>query len=118
MFDAEEPEDQFGALDHVQVNQEIMRNCGVHTLVLSTLGLPFHNAKAQDNRKQTMRECYQWLVQFCRNNPRNQKAIYGPDNCKMFVKHIQYDIGADKAIVEMFNNNYELCSQVLHQTFA
>ena len=95
-------------IDHLALSQDMMRSLNVHLLVLNVLRLPY-----AAERKTTFRRCYTFLVAFCTRHPRNQQALLSEDpSCSLFVKHLPLHVGSDRAVHELFRDNYETAVQV------
>ena len=55
------------------------------------------------------RRLYAFLAAFCRNNPRNQAAVYAAADLGLMVRHAADDVGAEQALLAVLEGNYELC---------
>uniref|UniRef100_A0A6A7G5P7 Inositol 1,4,5-trisphosphate receptor n=5 Tax=Hirondellea gigas TaxID=1518452 RepID=A0A6A7G5P7_9CRUS len=86
--------------------QRLLRNMGVHSVVLDLLQIPYE--KQEDKRMNELIElAHQFLQNFCLGDRQNQVLLY--KNISLFLN---YGLLEAKTICSIFKDNHVLCSEV------
>eukprot|EP00092_Neocalanus_flemingeri_P012650 GFUD01013633.1.p1 GENE.GFUD01013633.1~~GFUD01013633.1.p1 ORF type:complete len:2696 (-),score=487.89 GFUD01013633.1:214-8301(-) len=86
--------------------QRLLRNMGVHKVVLDLLQIPF-DAKEDVRMNELMRLAHQFLQNFCLGNQNNQVLLH--KHLELFMNHGQLEA---KTMCAIFQDNAVLCNEV------
>merc|ERR550532_3390046 len=95
-----------GSLKPRKHEQRLLRNMGVHKVVLDLLQIPF-DAKEDVRMNELMRLAHQFLQNFCLGNQNNQVLLH--KHLELFMNHGQLEA---KTMCAIFQDNAVLCNEV------
>ncbi|XP_065219577.1 inositol 1,4,5-trisphosphate receptor [Planococcus citri] len=86
--------------------QRLLRNVGVHTIVLDLLQVPY-DQKEDIRMNELMRLAHQFLQNFCLGNQQNQVLLH-----KHLDLFLNPGVREAETVCSIFKDNYTLCSEV------
>merc|ERR1719412_3412818 len=95
-----------GSLKPRKHEQRLLRNMGVHKVVLDLLQIPY-DAKEDVRMNELMRLAHQFLQNFCLGNQNNQVLLH--KHLELFMNHGQLEA---KTMCAIFQDNAVLCNEV------
>ncbi|KAK7590916.1 hypothetical protein V9T40_002529 [Parthenolecanium corni] len=86
--------------------QRLLRNVGVHTIVLDLLQVPY-DQKEDIRMNELMRLAHQFLQNFCLGNQQNQVLLH-----KHLDLFLNPGVREAETVCSIFKDNYNLCNEV------